>query len=99
MQITTELAPQTPGLRRIAPKNRRRILCVFPQYTRSFGTMHHSFKLMGVKAFMPPKGILVAAAYLPEEWDVRFIDENIAPARDADYRWCDVVFMSGMHVQ
>jgi radical SAM superfamily enzyme YgiQ (UPF0313 family) len=99
MQLTTEAPPQTPASRQFAPKNRRRILCVFPKYTRSFGTMHHSFKLMGVKAFMPPQGILVAAAYLPKEWDVRFIDENITPAKDADYRWCDAVFMSGMHVQ
>ena len=104
MQISTEVArdeiPQTPKARRFTPKNRRRILCVFPRYTRSFGTMHHAYKLMaGVKAFMPPQGILVIAAYLPKEWEVRFVDENIAPARDADYQWCDAVVMSGMHVQ
>ncbi len=30
---------------------------------------------------------------------MRFIDENIAPATDADFRWADAVFTSGMHVQ
>ena len=61
--------------------------------------MHYSYPLMrGVKAFMPPQGMLVIAAYLPRDWQVRFVDENIAPARDSDYRWADVVFMSGMHV-
>jgi radical SAM superfamily enzyme YgiQ (UPF0313 family) len=103
MQISTEAeraeVPQTPKARQYMPKNRRRILCVFPRYTRSFGTMHHAFKLMAVKAFMPPQGILVIAAYLPKDWEVRFVDENIAPARDADYKWCDAVVMSGMHVQ
>lgn len=83
-----------------SPGQRRQVLCVFPRYTRSFGTLHHAYPLIrGVKAFMPPQGILVIAAYLPREWDIRFVDENIAPAADADYRWAEVVFVSGMHVQ
>jgi radical SAM superfamily enzyme YgiQ (UPF0313 family) len=53
----------------------------------------------GVQAFMPPQGILTIAAYLPKQWDVRFVDENIAPAKVSDYRWADVVMTSGMHVQ
>lgn len=82
------------------PKNKRRILCVFPAYGKSFGTFYHSYPLTdGVKAFMPPQGILLVAAYLPKEWDVRFIDENIEPAKAADYQWADVVITSGMHIQ
>jgi len=43
-------------------RNYRRILCVFPRYAPSFGTFHHAYELMdGVKAFMPPQGILVVA--------------------------------------
>jgi radical SAM superfamily enzyme YgiQ (UPF0313 family) len=30
---------------------------------------------------------------------VRFIDENISPATDADFAWADVVLVSGMHIQ
>jgi radical SAM superfamily enzyme YgiQ (UPF0313 family) len=82
------------------PQNKRRILCVFPKYSRSFGTFHHAYPLMGrVKAFMPPQGILVVAAYLPEQWDVRFIDENKREAQSTDYRWADAVIVSGMHIQ
>ena len=83
------------------PKNKRNILCIFPTYTKSFGTLHHAYPLTGgnVKAFMPPQGILVVAAYMPESWPVRFIDENIAPAQPEDYRWADVVIVSGMHIQ
>ena len=48
---------------------------------------------------MPPQGLLVIAAALPEGWQARFIDENIAPARPADFAWAEAVFVSGMHVQ
>ncbi|MDY6781005.1 MAG: DUF4070 domain-containing protein [Cyanobacteriota bacterium] len=90
-----------PGRKRYVPQNRRRILCVFPKYARSFGTLHHAYPLTGgrVRAFMPPQGILVVAAYLPEEWEIRFIDENIKPAKGSDYRNCDAVIVSGMHIQ
>lgn len=62
--------------------------------------MHYAYPLMpGVRAFMPPQGILLVAAHLPKEWEVRFVDENIRPARDGDFRWADAVVLSGMHVQ
>jgi radical SAM superfamily enzyme YgiQ (UPF0313 family) len=78
---------------------RRRILCVFPAYTPSFGTFSHAYRLMGVTAFMPPQGILAIAAYLPEAWEVRFVDENIFRATVDDFHWADAVFASGMHIQ
>jgi hopanoid C-2 methylase len=78
----------------------RRILCVFPRYTSAFGTFEHSYPLTdGVSAFMPPQGLLLIAAYLPENWPVRFIDENIRPATDEDFEWAEAVFVSGMHIQ
>jgi radical SAM superfamily enzyme YgiQ (UPF0313 family) len=84
----------------IPVKNRRRVLCVFPHYTPSFGTFNHAYRLMkGVRAFMPPQGLLLIAAYMPEEWPVRFIDENIRTATAAELAWADVVLVSGMHVQ
>src|SRR5690242_9873181 len=78
----------------------RNILCIFPRYAPSFGTFHYAYPLMdGVRAFMPPQGILVIAAYLPEKWQIRLVDENIRLARDDELAWADVVFVSGMHVQ
>ncbi len=80
--------------------NERRILCVFPAYTPSFGTFSHAYRLMGgVRAFMPPQGLLLIAAYLPSNWPVHFVDENIAPATAQDFAWADAVFVSGMHIQ
>jgi hopanoid C-2 methylase len=96
------LVPEmTTGRKHYTPTNHRRVLCVFPRYSRSFGTFHHAYPLMGrqVRAFMPPQGILLVAAYLPKTWEVRLIDENVALASDEDYAWADVVITSGMHIQ
>jgi radical SAM superfamily enzyme YgiQ (UPF0313 family) len=82
------------------PQYHRRILCIFPKYSRSFGTFHYAYQLLNnVRAFMPPQGILVTAAYLPQGWEIRFIDENINSASSQDYQWADVVIVSGMHIQ
>src|SRR6201987_5945607 len=78
----------------------RRILCVFPRYTSSFGTFEYAYPLTdGVQAFMPPQGLLLIAAYLPAHWQVRFIDENIRPTTKEDFEWAEAVFVSGMHIQ
>src|SRR3977135_810861 len=78
----------------------RRILCVFPRYTSSFGTFEYAYPLTdGVQAFMPPQGLLLIAAYLPTHWPVRFIDENIRPATSEDFRWAEGVMVSGRHIQ
>jgi hopanoid C-2 methylase len=78
----------------------RRVLCIFPAYTPSFGIFSHAYRLLPrVRAFMPPQGLLLIAAYLPTSWPVRFIDENISQATAADFDWADFVFVSGMHIQ
>ena len=48
---------------------------------------------------MPPQGLLLIAATLPEGWEVRFVDENMAAASEDDFAWADAIFVSGMHVQ
>jgi hopanoid C-2 methylase len=81
-------------------KTNRNILCVFPRYTSAFGTWEHAFPLTdGVQGFMPPQGLLLIAAYMPENWPVRFIDENIRAASKEDFEWADAVMVSGMHIQ
>src|SRR2546429_120180 len=81
-------------------KNQHRIFCVSPHYNPAFGTFNHAYRLMkGVRAFMPLQGLLLIAAYMPQEWPVRFIDENMRKASDADLAWADAVLVSGMHVQ
>ncbi len=78
----------------------RRVLCVFPRYSPSFGSFEFSYPLIGgVGALMPPQGMLVIAASIPATWQARFIDENLDQATTEDFLWADVVFVSGMHVQ
>jgi hopanoid C-2 methylase len=78
----------------------RRILCVFPRYEPSLGSFEYAYDITGsLRAFMPPQGLLVIAASVPPGWEVRFVDENIDPAKPEDFAWADAVFVSGMHVQ
>mgnify|MGYP000875921376 FL=1 len=78
----------------------RQILCVFPRYTSAFGTFEHAYPLTdGVSGLMPPQGLLLIAAYLPANWPVRFVDENLKPATAEDFEWADAVMVSGMHIQ
>ena len=104
--VGAQVAPQREEMRGpivrcpVPVKNRRRVLCVFPSYVPAFGTFQHAYRLMyGVKAFMPPQGLLLIAAYMPESWPVRFVDENIKPATEADFAWADIVLVTGMHIQ
>ena len=96
-------AQEVPGsvpFRSFKPRHRRKILCAFPRYSYSFGTFNHAFPLMGdVKGFMPPQGILVITALIPDEWEIKFVDENIARVTPEEFAWADVVFVSGMHIQ
>ena len=100
MSNETSLEKESSALREFRPRNRRRILCAFPRYSYSFGTFNHAFPLMGdVKGFMPPQGILVVTALIPEEWEIKFVDENIQRVTPEEFAWADVVFVSGMHIQ
>jgi radical SAM superfamily enzyme YgiQ (UPF0313 family) len=94
-EATSSVRPVFPEVEAVS----RRILCVFPRYTPSFGSFHSAYPLLGVKAFMPPQGLLTIAAYFPSHWEVRFVDENVKPASDRDLRWADAVLVSGMHIQ
>jgi radical SAM superfamily enzyme YgiQ (UPF0313 family) len=97
-----QIREASPGVQAFAAEVEavtRRVLCVFPRYTKSFGTFDNAYPLLGVKAFMPPQGLLTIAAYLPKHWEVRFVDENVRPAKASELRWADAVFVSGMHIQ
>ncbi len=94
---TTSARPNMSGHASLKP---RRVLCVFPKYQPSFGTFEYAYGLTDkAKAFMPPQGLLIIAAALPEGWLVRFIDENMRRATAEDFAWAEVVFVSGMHIQ
>ena len=54
------------GMASAGDLGRRRILCLFPRYDSAFGMFEHAYPLMdGVRALMPPQGLLLIAAALP----------------------------------
>ena len=68
-------------------RNTRHILCVFPAYTPSFGTFQHAYHLFGrVRAFMPPQGLLVIAAYCLPETNGKELDPAKATSQDLSVR-------------
>lgn len=95
MERMVHVGKRTPH----APVHTRRVLCVSPRLAHSMATLDNAFHLVGAEAFSPVQGLLLVAAYLPESWEVRFVDESLGEVTDADLRWADVVFATGMHIQ
>ena len=76
-----------------------RILLVYPQYPDTFWSFKHALKFVSKKAAFPPLGLLTVAAMLPEGWEKRLVDMNVARLTDGDIKWADYVFISAMVVQ
>lgn len=86
---------------RYSAESPKKILMVYPKTPQdSYWSFSNALKLIGKKTSMPPLGLLTVAAMLPDdEFDIRLIDENIAPFTDDDVKWADIVFVSAMIVQ
>ncbi|AFY62278.1 B12-binding domain-containing radical SAM protein [Synechococcus sp. PCC 6312] len=74
-------------------------LLLYPQFPQSFWSYDRFMKLAGLKAVIPPLGIITVAALLPEDWEIRFFDRNVGCESEADWAWCDLVILSAMLVQ
>lgn len=81
-------------------RHRRRIVCVFPRHEAGLPNFTYAFRFFpDTRSLMPPVGLLTICAYLPAAWEVRFVDENVAPLREEDLAWADAVLCSGTHGQ
>jgi len=76
-----------------------KILLVYPVYPDTFWSFKHILPYLSRKAAFPPLGLLTVAAMLPAQWEKRLVDVNVAPLRDEDLAWADMVFISAMLVQ
>jgi len=76
-----------------------KILLVYPRYPDTFWSFRHALKFIRKKAALPPLGLLTVAAMLPEEWEKRLVDLNVANLTDKDIKWADYVFISAMVAQ
>ena len=79
--------------------NKKNILLVYPQYSKTFWSFEYIMKILGKKASFPPLGLLTISAMLPQNWSKKLVDTNIDLLSDSDIKWADFVFISGMIVQ
>ena len=76
-----------------------KILFIYPRYPNTFWSFKHILKFVSKKAAFPPLGLLTVAAMLPQDWEKKLVDMNIASLQDKDLRWADYAFISAMIVQ
>jgi radical SAM superfamily enzyme YgiQ (UPF0313 family) len=74
-------------------------LLLYPQFPQSFWSYDRFMEIAGLKAVIPPLGIITVAALLPSDWEIRFHDRNVTCETEADWQWCDLVILSAMLVQ
>lgn len=77
----------------------KKVLLLHPEFPATFWSFKHALKFVRKRAALPPLGLLTVAAMLPEEWEKRLIDLNVASLGEADLAWADVVFIGGMIAQ
>ena len=74
-------------------------LLIYPLFPKSFWSFEKALELVGRKALLPPLGLITVAAILPQEWEFKLVDRNLASVTEAEWDWADIVILSGMIVQ
>ncbi|MCO4769465.1 MAG: B12-binding domain-containing radical SAM protein [Deltaproteobacteria bacterium] len=77
----------------------RRILLVHPLFPVTYWGFQYALPMSGRRANLPPLGLATLAALLPDTWELKLVDMNVADLRDEDLRWADLAFVGGMRVQ
>jgi radical SAM superfamily enzyme YgiQ (UPF0313 family) len=75
------------------------VLLFSPIFPKTFWSFEAVLKLVDRKVLLPPLGLVTVAAMLPQEWNMRVVDRNVAAETEADWRWADLVIISAMMVQ
>jgi radical SAM superfamily enzyme YgiQ (UPF0313 family) len=76
-----------------------RALLVYPKMPTTMWNMETLAQVRGKKTVYPPLGLLTVAALLPQQWQLRLVDENIRSLTEQDFIGVDLVFISAMNVQ
>ncbi len=76
-----------------------RVLLLSPEKPETFWNLKQTCRSKGRKTLAPPLGLITVAAMLPPQWDCRLVDLNTGPVTEDDWRWADLVMISGMLVQ
>lgn len=76
-----------------------KVLLVYPEFPRTYWGFQYGLPIAGLRANLPPLGLVTVAALLPQTWEYRLVDRNIEELSDADLAWADVLMTGGMRVQ
>jgi radical SAM superfamily enzyme YgiQ (UPF0313 family) len=76
-----------------------RVLLLYPLFPKSFWSWEKTIELLGLKAFLPPLGLITVAALLPQNWEFKLVDRNVRAVTEAEWEWADLVLLSAMIVQ
>ena len=76
-----------------------KILLINPEIPNTFWSLKSALKFISKKALLPPLGLLTVAAMLPESFEKKLIDMNMATLHDSDIKWADYAFVSAMVIQ
>ena len=77
-----------------------RVLLVYPAHLpQTYWSFSGALPYIERRAALPPLGLVTVAAMLPEHWDLRLIDMNVAPLHDSDLLWAGAVLTSTMVVR
>lgn len=77
----------------------KKVLMVYPEFPETFWSFKDSLGFVGKKTNFPPLSLLTVAALLPEGYEIRIADMNVAPLAETDLDWAELVFISAMIVQ
>ncbi len=75
------------------------VLLLNPPYPKTYWSLNAVLQMTGKKIHQPPLGLITLAALLPERWNFKLIELTEGPVAEVDWRWCDLVMISGMTVQ
>jgi radical SAM superfamily enzyme YgiQ (UPF0313 family) len=75
------------------------ILLLYPQMPETFWSMKYLMKMINKKSSYPPLGLLTVSKLLPDDWNKKLVDLNLAPLKQVDIEWADYIFISAMNVQ
>ena len=75
-----------------------KILFVYPETPDTFWSFKYVLPFISKRAAFPPLGLLTVAAMLPQNWEMKLVDTNVARLQDDQVLWADYVLISGMIV-
>jgi radical SAM superfamily enzyme YgiQ (UPF0313 family) len=75
------------------------VLFISPKFPNTFWSFTYALKFIRKKAAYPPLGLLTVAALLPDEFNRRLVDVNVADITEEDLAWADLAFIGGMAIQ